>query len=50
MTKVQQDDPIIYLYRTRSITGVSTDVAGVSTYADGVVRLSQAAFVEGGDK
>ncbi|QCR42366.1 ABC transporter substrate-binding protein [Curtobacterium sp. SGAir0471] len=50
VTKVQQDDPIIYLYRTRSITGVSTDVAGVSTYADGVVRLSQAAFVEGGSK
>ncbi len=50
VTKVQQDDPIIYLYRTRSITGVSKDVAGVSTYADGVVRLSQAAFVEGGSK
>ncbi len=50
VTKVQQDDPIIYLYRTRSITGVSSDVAGVSTYADGVVRLSQAAFVEGSDK
>ena len=47
---VQRDDPIIYLYRTRSITGVRNDVAGVSTYADGVVRLSQAAFVEGGSK
>jgi peptide/nickel transport system substrate-binding protein len=47
---VQRDDPIIYLYRTRSITGLRNDVAGVSTYADGVVRLSQAAFVEGTDK
>jgi peptide/nickel transport system substrate-binding protein len=50
VTIVQRDDPIIYLYRTRSITGVSKDVAGVSTYADGVVRLSEAAFVEGGSK
>jgi len=47
---VQRDDPIIYLYRTRSITGLRNDVAGVSTYADGVVRLGQAAFVEGTDK
>ncbi|WP_245993357.1 ABC transporter substrate-binding protein [Xylanimonas allomyrinae] len=48
VTKVQQDNPIIYLYRQRSITGYTLDVAGVSTYSDGVVRLGQAAFVSRG--
>ncbi|WP_036967347.1 ABC transporter substrate-binding protein [Promicromonospora kroppenstedtii] len=46
VTKVQADNPIIYLYRTRSMTGYADEVAGISTYADGVVRLSNAAFVE----
>jgi len=44
--KVQEDSPIIYLYRVRSLTALSNDIAGVSTFADGVVRLSTAAFVE----
>jgi peptide/nickel transport system substrate-binding protein len=44
---VQQDNPIIYLYRTRSLTAYSTSVAGISTYSDGVVHLSNAAFVQG---
>ncbi|WP_235915559.1 ABC transporter substrate-binding protein [Puerhibacterium puerhi] len=48
VTQVQEDNPIVYLYRTRSLTGYTTDVAGVSTYADGVVRLGTAAFVEEG--
>jgi peptide/nickel transport system substrate-binding protein len=47
VTQVQQDEPLIYLYRTRSLTALTNEVAGVSTYADGVVRLSNAAFVEG---
>ena len=42
---VQTDNPIIYLYRQRSLTGYSTKVAGISTFADGVVHLSTAAFV-----
>ncbi|GAA2229604.1 ABC transporter substrate-binding protein [Promicromonospora sukumoe] len=46
VTQVQQDNPIIYLYRTRSLTGYADEVAGISTYADGVVRLSNAAFVD----
>ena len=46
---VQRDDPLIYLYRQRNLTAFSEDVVGVSTYADGVVRLSRAAFVEGAD-
>ena len=46
VTRVQEDNPIIYLYRTRSLTGHTDEVAGLSTYADGVVRLSNAAFVD----
>ena len=47
VTQVQQDSPVIYLYRTRNLTGYTDEVAGISTYADGVVRLSHAAFVDG---
>lgn len=49
---VQRDNPLVYLYRVRSITGYTTTepgVAGIETYADGVVRLSRAAFLEGGN-
>jgi peptide/nickel transport system substrate-binding protein len=49
VTQVQEDNPIIYLYRTRSLTGYTSEVAGISNYADGVVRLSHAAFVEAGE-
>lgn len=49
VTQVQEDAPIIYLYRTRNLTGHADEVAGISTYADGVVRLSHAAFVEAGE-
>lgn len=44
--KVQEDNPIIYLYRVRSLTAYSTGIAGIETFADGVVHLSNAAFVE----
>ncbi|GAB3598312.1 ABC transporter substrate-binding protein [Kineococcus gypseus] len=47
---VQRDNPIVYLYRQRSITGYVAEgedaVAGIETYSDGVVRLSRAAFVQ----
>jgi peptide/nickel transport system substrate-binding protein len=43
---VQQDNPLIYLYRQRNLTAYSTDVVGVETFADGVVHLSGAAFIE----
>jgi peptide/nickel transport system substrate-binding protein len=44
--KVQSDNPIIYLYRIRSLTAYTTNVAGVETFADGVVHLANAAFVD----
>lgn len=46
ITLIHRDDPIVYLYRQRNLTAYSDDIAGVSTYADGVVRLSRAAFLE----
>ncbi|MEZ0163300.1 ABC transporter substrate-binding protein [Kineococcus sp. LSe6-4] len=50
VTIVQRDNPIVYLYRVRSITGYVSSgadaVAGVETYADGVVRLGRAAFLQ----
>lgn len=46
VTLLQQDNPLIYLYRQRNITGLrGQEVAGISTYADGVVRLSYATFL-----
>lgn len=44
--QIQIDNPILYLYRVRSLTGYTKEVAGVATYPDGVVRLGTAAFVE----
>ncbi|HEY1156962.1 MAG TPA: ABC transporter substrate-binding protein, partial [Arthrobacter sp.] len=44
--QVQADNPIIYLYRIHSLTAYSNKVAGVETFADGVVHLSNAAFVK----
>ncbi|WDF34123.1 ABC transporter substrate-binding protein [Arthrobacter agilis] len=47
---VQRDNPIIYLYRQRNLTAYSTDVVGVETFTDGVVHLSDAAFIEPPDE
>jgi peptide/nickel transport system substrate-binding protein len=47
LQQTQKDGPIVYLYRQRNLTAYSDDVAGISTYADGVVRLGKAAFVKG---
>jgi peptide/nickel transport system substrate-binding protein len=47
---VQRDLPILYVYRLRNLTAYTTDVAGVETFADGVVRLGRAGFLaEEGD-
>jgi peptide/nickel transport system substrate-binding protein len=40
------DNPIVYLYRQRNITGVSHDVAGVQVFPDGVVRLAFAGLAK----
>ena len=45
VTQVQEDNPILYLYRQRNLTAYTSNITGVGTYPDGVVRLSNAAFV-----
>ena len=46
VTKLQQDDPLIYMYRQRNLTGVSKKVLGVQTYPDGVIRTAFAAYAK----
>lgn len=43
--QVQEDNPLIYLYRQRSLTAYTDNVTGIETFADGVVHLSNAAFL-----
>ncbi len=42
VTKLQQSDPIVYLYRQRNLTAVSSKVLGVQVFPDGVIRLAGA--------
>jgi len=44
--KLHQSDPLIYLYRQRNLTGVSTSVKGVQVFPDGVVRLGFAGMAK----
>lgn len=44
--QLHEDDPLIYLYRQRNLTGVSTSVKGVQVFPDGVVRLGFAGMAK----
>jgi peptide/nickel transport system substrate-binding protein len=46
VSKLQQDDPIIYLYRQRNLTGVSKKLLGIQVYPDGVIRTAFAGFAK----
>ena len=46
VTRLHETDPIIYLYRSRNLTGVSNKVKGVQTYPDGVIRTAFAGFAK----
>ncbi|GAB3072855.1 ABC transporter substrate-binding protein [Pedococcus soli] len=46
VAKLHEDDPLIYLYRQRNLTGVSTSVKGVQVFPDGVVRLGFAGMAK----
>lgn len=41
---VNQDAPLVYLYRQRNLTGVSSDLEGVQVYPDGLLRVAFAGF------
>lgn len=44
--RLHQTDPLIYLYRQRNLTGVSTALKGVQVFPDGVVRLAFAGMAK----
>jgi peptide/nickel transport system substrate-binding protein len=44
--KLQEDDPIIYMYRQRNLTGVSKKLAGIQVFPDGVIRTAFAGFTQ----
>jgi peptide/nickel transport system substrate-binding protein len=44
--QIQKDDPIIYLYRQRNLTGVSNDVSGVQVFPDGLIRVAFAGYAK----
>jgi peptide/nickel transport system substrate-binding protein len=44
ITKLHEDVPLIYLYRAKNLTGVSSKVVGVQVYGDGLIRLGTAGF------
>jgi peptide/nickel transport system substrate-binding protein len=37
---LQEDDPLIYLYRQRNLTGVSKKLSGVQVFSDGIPRIA----------
>ena len=44
--QTEKDDPIIYLYRQRNLTGVSKDISGVQVYPDGIIRVAFAGYTQ----
>lgn len=47
VTRMQEVNAFIYLYRMRNLTAYRNEISGISVYADGVVHLSHAGFLEG---
>ncbi|TCO54848.1 ABC transporter substrate-binding protein [Actinocrispum wychmicini] len=46
IAKIQQDSPLIYLYRAKNLIGLSDKVGGVKMYADFIMRFDTAGFVQ----
>jgi peptide/nickel transport system substrate-binding protein len=44
VTKLREDAALIYLYRQKNLTGVSSKVVGVQVYGDGIIRVGTAGF------
>jgi len=44
ITKLHEDAPLIYLYRVKNLTGVTSKVVGVQMYGDGLLRFGTAGF------
>jgi len=46
VTLLQQDNPLVYLYRQANLTAFSNKVKGVQVYPDGVIRAAFAGFAK----
>jgi peptide/nickel transport system substrate-binding protein len=46
IARLQEDAPLIYLYRQKNLTGISNKVGQVKEFGDGIIRLGTAGFVE----
>lgn len=44
--RIQEANPVVYLYRQRNFTGVSELVGGVEVFSDGIIRVAFAGFVQ----
>ena len=44
ITQLHKDVPLIYLYRAKNLTGVTSKVVGVQMYGDGLIRFGTAGF------
>lgn len=44
--QIEKDNPIIYLYRQRNLTGVSETVKGVQVFPDGVIRVGFSGYAK----
>jgi peptide/nickel transport system substrate-binding protein len=42
--KLQEDAPLIYLYRQKNLTGLRNSIVGVQVFGDGILRFGTAGF------
>lgn len=42
--QLQKDDPLVYLYRQRNLTGVRKEISGVQVFPDGIPRVAFAGY------
>jgi peptide/nickel transport system substrate-binding protein len=45
VSRIQQDSPLIYLYRTKNLVGLGGNVGQVRMFSDAILRLDAAGFV-----
>jgi peptide/nickel transport system substrate-binding protein len=45
-TALQDDAPLVYVYRQRNLTGVSKKLSGVQVFPDGIIRVARAGFTQ----
>jgi peptide/nickel transport system substrate-binding protein len=44
ITKLHEDVPLIYLYRQKNLTGVTSKLVGLQVFGDGIIRAGAAGF------